>query len=47
MHMLKVAAIAVASLFLSACGYNKLQVQDEAVSRPGPKSSTSTSVART
>ncbi len=31
MHMLKVAAIAVASLFLSACGYNKLQVQDEAV----------------
>ena len=31
MHMLKVAAIAVASLFLSACGYNTLQVQDEAV----------------
>jgi LemA protein len=31
MHMLKVAAIALASLFLSACGYNKLQVQDEAV----------------
>jgi LemA protein len=29
--MLKVAAIAVASLFLSACGYNTLQVQDEAV----------------
>jgi LemA protein len=31
MQMLKVAAIAIASLFLSACGYNKLQVQDEAV----------------
>ncbi|MDQ1346314.1 MAG: LemA protein, partial [Pseudomonadota bacterium] len=31
MHMLKVAAITVASLFLSACGYNTLQVQDEAV----------------
>ena len=31
MHMLKVAAIAIASLFLSACGYNTLQVQDEAV----------------
>ena len=31
MQMLKVAAIAIASLFLSACGYNTLQVQDEAV----------------
>ena len=31
MQMLKVAAVALASLFLSACGYNTLQVQDEAV----------------
>jgi LemA protein len=31
MQMLKVTAIAIASLFLSACGYNTLQVQDEAV----------------
>jgi LemA protein len=30
MRALKVAMIAVASLFLSACGYNTIQVQDEA-----------------
>ena len=31
MRALKIAAIAVASLLLSACGYNTLQVQDEQV----------------
>ena len=31
MRVVRVALLAVASLFLSACGYNTLQVQDEAV----------------
>jgi LemA protein len=31
MRALKVISLVVASLFLSACGYNKLQVQDEQV----------------
>jgi LemA protein len=31
MRILKVTAVLVASLFLSACGYNTLQVQDEEV----------------
>jgi LemA protein len=31
MRSLKLATIAIASLFLSACGYNTLQVQDEQV----------------
>jgi len=31
MPCVRVALLAVASLFLSACGYNTLQVQDEAV----------------
>ena len=31
MRIIRVALVAVASLFLSACGYNTLQVQDETV----------------
>jgi LemA protein len=31
MRVIRVALVAVASLFLSACGYNTLQVQDETV----------------
>jgi LemA protein len=31
MHALRIAAIAAASLLLSACGYNTIQVQDEQV----------------
>ena len=31
MRVVRVALLAVASLFLSACGYNTLQVQDESV----------------
>ncbi len=31
MRIFRVALLAVASLFLSACGYNTLQVQDETV----------------
>jgi len=47
MRVVRVALLAVASLFLSACGYNTLQVQDEAVKSAWPRSSTSTSAAPT